>query len=82
MNLNTQQITDGPLTAAALDRKTNPGNIYDLHRAAMESCAACNGSCQKTGACNCFMAAEACTELGAEPVGRSARWWLAFKRWF
>lgn len=34
-NLNTPSIIAGPLTAADLDRKTNTGRIYHLHRATL-----------------------------------------------
>ena len=34
-NLNTPSIISGPLTAADLDRMTNAGRIYHLHRATL-----------------------------------------------
>lgn len=47
-------------------------NAYHQHRAALASCAACNGSCLD-GACECCThdeapahPAEACTDIGAD----------------
>jgi hypothetical protein len=53
-NLNTPSITAGPLTAADLDRKTNTGRIYQLHRATVSGRDTCNGSCQSLLGCDCY----------------------------
>ena len=44
--------TAGPLTAADLDRKTNTGRIYHLHRATVAQCPPCHGMCNQGRACN------------------------------
>ena len=53
MNLNTPAINAGPLTAADLDRRTNNGRIYHLHRITVAGRDTCNGSCQSASGCDC-----------------------------
>lgn len=70
----------GPLMAADLDRSTNKGRIYSLHRIHCEPGAVVSDDdCER-------MAAEACTEIGAEPAGKHrrsllSRAWLRLVRW-
>lgn len=61
--------TAGPLTAADLDRKTNTGRIYHLHRATVAQCPPCHGMCHQGRACNA--SDDACAPEGgtfADPV--------------
>ena len=57
MNLNHPAIESGPLTAADLA----------AHNAS-KRCPPCHGDCWQGRMCPAVIAAEACTELGAEPL--------------
>ena len=66
MNLNTPAIDTGLLTAADLDRKTNTGRIYHLHRATLAPAGCDNQGALKArcwGATDQPMAAEAATDV-------------------
>lgn len=70
VNLNAPQIGAGPLTAADLDRATNQGRIYRLHRVTV--CPPCDGLCNQGRDC----AAESCAAEGgmhAEPAPTKPR---------
>ena len=55
-NLNSPQIVRGPLLAS------------DLHRVTIIGRDSCTGDCETHAGCRCFIqAAEACTEIGADP---------------
>lgn len=43
----------GPLTAADLDRNTNPGRIYRLHRVTVAGRDTCSGACETRSGCDC-----------------------------
>lgn len=42
------------LTAADLDRDTNQGRIYRLHRATMAGRDTCSGACETRSGCDCI----------------------------
>jgi len=62
------------ICAADLDRGTNTGRIYHLHRAWPCEFESCTGRCTDKRR-ECLQPAEACSEIGADPVafGRSMR---------
>ena len=62
--------TPDSLTAADLDRNTNPGNVY-MHRVTV--CPPCAGDCHQGRRCPAHAPAEACTELGVESMWRYRR---------
>lgn len=53
-------------------------NVHRLHRIVVAGRDTCNGSCETRAGCNCDgrfvdtapVAAEACTDIGAEPTGK------------
>lgn len=86
-NLNTPSIIAGPLTAADLDRKTNTGRIYHLHRATLAPAGCDNQGRMETRRWHDSSLDSAYGRDDFKPMPRIvpcstvARMWLALRRW-
>jgi len=78
MPVETREPYAGPVRSIDLERDTNTGRIYHLHRTVMRQCPPCTGDCRQGRDCSApdtvptdFDALDSCAAEGgkhAEPV--------------
>ena len=87
-NLNSPPIVTGPITAADLDRATNTGRIFHLHRVTLAPAGCDQQGALETRRWRDSMLDSAYGREGIEltqprivPCSTVARVWLALRRW-